>query len=209
MPCQLLARYIQSCKKGVTIVYGLDTCTVSHNGHRNRTTPHSRNCHASDTFTALRNGLLWVGYMYCFTQRASKQDNTQHNRNHHIPVNMTDPIGKHFGYGQLWPSRPVMAITARSHMPDPTSCMDIYQKTHTSNCRPDFYALWKWCRGMQICIWHDHYLLFHKGHNWYYAITMLVSNDAYIRELWCIPILLNLFIPQNEWLNMTTGPGVL
>ena len=43
------------------------------------------------------------------------------------PVNMPDPIWKHFGYGQL---RPVMALTAslqvhwaRWYMPDPISCI--------------------------------------------------------------------------------------
>ena len=29
-----------------------------------------------------------------------------------FPVRMPDPIRKRFGYGQLWPLRPVMAITA-------------------------------------------------------------------------------------------------
>ena len=39
-----------------------------------------------------------------------------------LPVNMLDPIRKHFGYGQLWPLRPVCSLDqARSYLPDLTS----------------------------------------------------------------------------------------
>ena len=39
-----------------------------------------------------------------------------------VPVNMPDPIRKRFGYGQLWPLRPMCSQNrAGSFMPDPTS----------------------------------------------------------------------------------------
>ena len=42
------------------------------------------------------------------------------------PVNMLDPLRKRFGYGQLWPLRPVMAITA-SVQPESGRIHSIYR----------------------------------------------------------------------------------
>ena len=47
---------------------------------------------------------------------------SMHVRVYSFPVNILDPIRKHFGYGQLWPLRPACSQNRpQSYMPDPTS----------------------------------------------------------------------------------------
>jgi len=70
------------------------------------------------------------------------------------PVNMPDPIRKRFGYGQLWPLRPVMAITASVqpesgrivYMPDPTSHIRFSsvftKKAWITLCKTDPDLIW-------------------------------------------------------------------
>ena len=54
------------------------------------------------------------------------------------PVNMPDPIQKHFGYDQLWPLRPACSQNqAGSYMLDPTSTsflVPFFQRRHGSYC---------------------------------------------------------------------------
>ena len=70
------------------------------------------------------------------------------------PVNMPDPLRKRFGYGQLWPLRPVMAITASVqpesgwivYMPDPTSRIRFSsvftKKAWITLCKTDPDPIW-------------------------------------------------------------------
>ena len=70
------------------------------------------------------------------------------------PVNMPDPIRKRFGYGQLWPIRPVMANTASvqhesgrivyavSDYPHPIQFRFFPKKAWTILCKTDPDPIW-------------------------------------------------------------------
>ena len=69
------------------------------------------------------------------------------------PVNMPDPIRKHFGYGQLWPLWPAC------HMPDPTSRIHFSsifpKKARVILCKTDPVPIWMvWSGFGQTCsVW--------------------------------------------------------
>ena len=67
------------------------------------------------------------------------------------PVNMPDPIRKHFGYGQLWPLWPAC------HMPDPTSRIHFSsifpKKARIILCKTDPVLIWMvWSGFGQTCL---------------------------------------------------------
>ena len=104
---------------------------MHHTMHRHRATLQHRNCHASDPFTMLRNG-CHCGLETCTVSHDRHRYRSTHSMTEITmhPINMLNPIGKHFGYGQLWPSRPTCGqiIYARSNFLHE----HVYQKTHTT-----------------------------------------------------------------------------